>query len=1271
MSGKKSQSQSLINSHNINSHDINNENPALYFNNIKQEVYDEINNLEHPLKFKIIFSLEFNTALAFQQIQVFHHSSLEIIRSMNDFNNAYTRIYDNLTKFIDEYQQKGSGHVFTEITEVEIRAFRMRGFRGSSYIPTPFKSSNVVNIKNKDNKCFLWSVFAKLHPAKDHCERVAKYTPYEDELNMKDIKYPVTKHDLVRFEKQNPDYAIYVWYLSDKKDKFSLRPMFTSQYKNEEGNKTIIDLLYLDNGETTHYCLIKDLNSYLYSKSNNKGFVCRNCLHMASTQQALDNHKIRCLSNIACVTKMPEKEKGKNILKFKNYQYKSRLPVAIYADFEALNKKIQTAQPDPKKSYTNKIFKQEPISYGMYIHSDYQNLYPQDDYHSYVGLNGADCVNIFVQEIIEAYKHISKKLDYYKKSKAKLTIKQEKEFQEATHCYMCRKEFSDAICKLRDGILRKSKISVTQFQDPFKIREHNHLNGKYRGAACQSCNTKEGRDTKRIPVFIHNGSKYDFHFLVQEIVKYANKYEKVEVLPKTKEDYISISIGNSNRKLIFLDSYRFLNASLDNISKGLKDEDFKILKKHFTEEQFETLKYKSEKERSFKGIFPYEYFDSLERLSETLPSFAKMENGSKEKVSLWYSTLTDEDITKEQQDHVKSIWNTFNCKTFKDYHDIYLKMDVLILADAMETFREFFLEHHEIDPAYCYSAPGLTWQCGLKYQGAKFLTFKENKIQRCIHSRVELEKYLRGDPEGQILSCGLQHSVELINKKMSQMKPIQLELLTDKNMLLMFEAQKRGGFSGVLGTRYVKANNKYFKDYNKNKPSNHLLYLDANNLYGWAMSQPLPIGDFKWERLGAFRDEAKPLDADGTSFLEGFDYYKNCPKGRGCIIECDLQYTAKAKINTRRFPLAPEHLKVKENDLSDLQLNYLQVENKTVGKTEKLILNLHNKTRYVIHHELLKYYESLGLKVTKVHKIISFKEEKWLQPYIDFNTHQRTLSKSDFEKDLWKLMNNSFYGKTCEDIRNRMKIECKTEEEIEKYINKPSFKDAEKLQDSLYVVMNNITSVTFNKPIYTGVCILDYSKLLMYKFYYEIINVTWPKNEIVLYDTDSFFLNIYTNDVYEDMKPIKDHFDTSDYPRDHYLHSNDNKKVIGKFKDELKGNCMSEIVALRSKAYSYLSNECSSEKENKKLKGISRNVVKKQITHQDYKDAILNNYKKVNYNKMYTINSINHEMFVQERNKKSISPYDDKRYILPDGIKTLPHCDPFSKIIFGMVDSLI
>ena len=182
--------------------------------------------------------------------------------------------------------------------------------------------------------------------------------------------------------------------------------------------------------------------------------------------------------------------------------------------------------------------------------------------------------------------------------------------------------------------------------------------------------------------------------------------------------------------------------------------------------------------------------------------------------------------------------------------------------------------------------------------------------------------------------------------------------------------------------------------------------------------------------------------------------------------------------------------------------------------------------------------------------------------------------------------------------------------------------------------------------------ILDYSKLLMYQFYYNVVNKLWPKNELVASDTDSIFLSIKIKDIYENVKEIINEFDTSDYPKEHSLHSIDNKKVIGKFKDELNGKIMNEIVFLRSKAYSFTLNDLINEEE-KKLKGIGKTTIKKDIKFNDYKDCLFNN--KTNLVKMYTLNSNKHEMFLNEINKISMSPFDDKRYVCDDGIITLPY----------------
>ncbi|CAC5392644.1 unnamed protein product [Mytilus coruscus] len=323
----------------------------------------------------------------------------------------------------------------------------------------------------------------------------------------------------------------------------------------------------------------------------------------------------------------------------------------------------------------------------------------------------------------------------------------------------------------------------------------------------------------------------------------------------------------------------------------------------------------------------------------------------------------------------------------------------------------------------------------------------------------------------------------------------------------------------------------------------------------------LPTKDFKWE--------------------EDPDYYKKVPKGRGCLIKCDLKYTDKCKKKTIKYPLAPEKTRPKKEELSNYQLNLLG--NKPLGNEEKLFLTGKDKKIYIVHYKVLKKYIKLGMKVTKVYKTISFKESNWLAKYINFNTEQRTKSKSDFEKDLWKLMNNSFYGKTLEDIRGRSEIKLLTDrEEVKKYIKKPNFKDSTIFNDNFVAIENNVTSVKFNKPIYLGQAILDYSKQLMYDFYYNVVNKLWKNNELIASDTDSIFLKIETEDVYEDMKKIEDELDTSGYPKDHPLYSEKNKKVIGKFKDELNGKIMNEIVYLRSKAYSFTFIDLDQIKEEKK-----------------------------------------------------------------------------------------
>ena len=347
-------------------------------------------------------------------------------------------------------------------------------------------------------------------------------------------------------------------------------------------------------------------------------------------------------------------------------------------------------------------------------------------------------------------------------------------------------------------------------------------------------------------------------------------------------------------------------------------------------------------------------------------------------------------MSEADYNHAQNVWKEFGMKNMGEYHDLYLKTDVLLLTDVFEEFRSVCLENYDLDPAWYYTSPGLAWDAALKKTD------------------------------------------------------VRLELLSDPDMLLMFEKGIRGGVS-MITTRYGKANNPYMgKDFNRNKQTTYLPYLDANNLYGWAMCKPLPVSCFEW-----MNDEE----------LENWREIPN-------ILEVDLEYPKELHEEHNDYPLAPERL--------------------IIDGTEKLIPNLGDKEKYVVHHEILKIYLQIGLKIKKIHRGIKFYEKSWLKPYIEMNTELRKKGKNDFEKDFFKLMNNSVFGKTMENIRNRVDIRLINDRKrAEKFAAKPNFKHLTIFNESLISIYMKKTKLYFNKPIYCGMAILDLSKLLMYDFHYN------------------------------------------------------------------------------------------------------------------------------------------------------------------------------------------
>ena len=367
----------------------------------------------------------------------------------------------------------------------------------------------------------------------------------------------------------------------------------------------------------------------------------------------------------------------------------------------------------------------------------------------------------------------------------------------STHCHICEKKYKPD-------------------DDPSKepVRDHCHVTGKYRGSAHKKCNLllKISSERIKIPVIFHNLKGCDSHFISQKLGELINEGEpnSIEVIPCNAEKYMAFYI---NKHLNFIDSFQFMSNSLEKLASNLSEEQLIYTKEYFSDNsQFRLMKE--------KGVYPYDYMDNLSKFNDT--QLPKKED--------FYSLLTDENISDDDYSHARDVWNAFWIKNMGEYHDLYLKSDILLLADVFKNFRKTCLSNYGLDPPHYVTSPGLAWDSMLK------------------------------------------------------MTKTNLDLITDIEMQLFIEKGMRGGIS-YLAHRHAEANNKYMKNYDLDRESSYIMYLDANNLYGWAMSKPLPYGNFKW---------AEPK------------FYPNSDPGIGHVYEIDLEYPEELHNLHNDYPCAAE-----------------------------------------------------------------------------------------------------------------------------------------------------------------------------------------------------------------------------------------------------------------------------------------------------------------------------------------------------------------------------
>lgn len=1013
--------------------------------------------------------------------------------------------------------------------------------RAAKYIPLPEcirRKNAVINIKNDDDACFAWACTAAATVPKGNVTRPSSYPHFNDVFNFTGISFPVSIDSIHRFEENNGIsvnvYTLDLVFQTDSQFYQVVGPIYYTR------NKKIchINLLLLtdDNGNS-HYCYIANLSrlvSNQFSKRNGAIHICDGCLNFFRTERQLSAHSKNDCNFIYSklpTTKLVKDPTGneipENILKFKNYHKQLKVPFVVYADFETLLKPIQHAEPDPNNKFTVKTCLHEPYSFAYYIKCSF------DDSLSRLKL--FRCENAAQSFIISLENDVREIYSLYLKHTIPmipLNTDDTLAFNQSANCFICNNPFLPL---------------------QIKVKDHCHLTGKYRGAAHQECNLNY-KIPKFVPIFFHNLSGYDSHLFIKQL---ALQKEKIEVIAQNKEKYISFTkyicvdeyMENDKPKKVFLqlrflDSFKFLNRALDVLAKNLVDSQCKEVRKYFSNErEFSVMRH--------KGVFPYSHVDCFAKLDEpNLPLYEQ-----------FYDRLKDENISQVDYERAKDVWKLFKCNTLGEYSDLYLKTDVLLLADVFENFRDLCLNIYKLDPAHYFSLPGVSFDAMLK------------------------------------------------------MTKVEIELLTDINMLHFYKHGIRGGVSMCVGRKAV-ANNKFLETYDSTQPSSYIMYLDSTNLYGYSMSQSLPIAKFEW----LSDQEIETLDIS-TITSDSEDGY---------VFEVDLTY--------------PNDLHDLHNDLPFCPENIVPPNGKS--KLPKLIPNLQNKTKYIIHYRNLQQCLKYGLILTKIHRVLKFKQMPWLKPYIDLNTSLRNNASNEFERDFFKLMVNSIFGKTMENVENRVNIKLVSHWErrihslgAEHYIAKPYFKSATIFCENLAAIELNKTIVKYDRPVFVGFSILEIAKTVIYEYFYGFLKPLYGDKVKLLYtDTDSLIIFVKTENFYDDMKKNLLMFDTSNYPPDNQFNIPVTESAVGKFKDEMKSVVIASYYGLCAKTYCVNTGSLL-----KKAKGVKKSALKGQINEDHYRQAVED--RVVTYCKMYVFRSHLHTMYTELKNKVALNFKDDKRFI--------------------------
>lgn len=805
-----------------------------------------------------------------------------------------------------------------------------------------------------------------------------------------------------------------------------------------------------------------------------------------------------------------------------------------------------------------------------------------------------------------------------------------------------------------------------------KVRHHAHIAGEYFNGVetkyyqageyictcCSKCNLQFSfnKTTYKLPVYFHNASRYDNTFIMRIIAKYksANPNCKLEVIPTAMDKEMLITFNNID----FKDSYKMISNSLKNIVNQTLGSDLnnypvtkQLLKqylidhnKHYDDSYIELM---TRKEPMFYNL---------------VTNYQTLKNQNIPKINKCYDELSNSFMSQEDYNHMQLLWQTFNIQNWGEYYELYNILDVTLLADSFEHFRNSTFQTFNVDPAHYITTPQMSYSLFLKNISNEDTSRFEEQAKKWTKYQMKISAN-EGHTEEEMR--------DIFMKRMSEFHEcggIRLLSNKDMNAFLSLKSNLRGGLTQIT-TRYASS---------EENEDDSIFYFDANNLYGGVMHRMMPY-DIVYNTEDDWKAIKSMGDQEWVKSLDTFDQY-------GYFIECDIECDKKDFDKFNDLPLFPTqrvgeyspYMKefAKKYDLADM-LN-------EKDKTEKLICDLLPKNHYVVHYSMLQLGINLGYRVTKIHNIIKFKQAPFIFEYVNQLSELRAKSKTSVLKNLFKLLANSIYGKFVETGLKRMKVKIAMNKKEQNAIISKYTTD---LIDGMELYDDNIwIAKLFNpvkrmmKPFFIGFAILDMSKYIIYDFYYNKLKTTFKNVTLLGQDTDSLIVKITDNNTVIKMLDNYKSFDFSELDTSSFFYKqvveyyntnvnkeefttlesfvNFNKKVAGPiFKDEHQGNRILEFCGLRPKLYCILDEKSV---VHNAAKGVPRSVTdidnhsinikniemyKRILFPKQKQDAILTgSFKRIANSKM--------SIRTETQSKVLFTCLDNKRYVCDDGIHT-------------------